>query len=294
VNAGDANEPLLSADDLRVDVDGVPACDGLGFRTNGTRVLVLGAPRALFEATTGLAGVVRGALSVRGTPAAQAAADGVVAGAAMEPPTPPRWTVTDYVQWSARLAGLPASEARASAESAIAKMQLAPMAKTRTVHLVPHARRATVVAAALATSAEVIALEDPLGGLPDDVARTYAGVLVRALEDRAWIVFAPRVALTSPLALAADEALIATATRLDAQGAPAELAAAERCFVGRVHGRIGAITPALAARGARVEERGAHLFFDLGPEMKSHELMAICAGAGVAVVELVPVARALS
>ena len=47
-------EPLLKIEDLRVDVDGVPACDGLTLQTRGERVLVLGAPRVLFEATCGL------------------------------------------------------------------------------------------------------------------------------------------------------------------------------------------------------------------------------------------------
>ena len=53
-------EPLLLVEDLRVDVDGVPACDGLTLRTSGDRVLVLGAPRAFYEAVCGVRPVVRG------------------------------------------------------------------------------------------------------------------------------------------------------------------------------------------------------------------------------------------
>jgi ABC-type Na+ transport system ATPase subunit NatA len=258
--------------------------------------LVLGAPRALFEATTGLVPVMRGTIEVRGDSPLEATKRGVIAGAAMDPPLPPRWTVTDYISWSARLSGLPSSDARASAEAAIVKLQLGPMVKTPLARLVPHARRATVVAAALATRAEVIAVEDPLGGLADDVATTYAKILVQALEDRAWLVFAPRMGLTSPLALAADEAVIAAATHLEMQGTPAEIAAASRCFVGRIFGAVSAIAPALERRGAHVEERGAHLFFDLGrsPDMTTTELMAICASADVAVLELLPAVRALS
>ncbi|MBX3263434.1 MAG: hypothetical protein KIS78_18910 [Labilithrix sp.] len=288
------SEPLLVADDLRVDVDGVPACDGLSFRATGEHLLVLGAPRALFDAATGLASVVRGALTVRGVAAALAVARGVVAGAAMDPPLPPRWTVTEYVQWSARLSGVPALDARESAEAAIAKLQLRAMARAELSRLVPHARRATNVAAALATSAEVIALDDPLGGLADELAAAYARVLAEALADRAWIVFAPRVPLTSPLAQQADEAIVASAVRTEAQGPPAELAAAERRFVARVDGSIDALTPALASRGARIEAHGAHLVVDLGETMTTSELVSLCDGAGVAVVELVPAFRALS
>lgn len=286
-------EPLLAAEDLRVDVDGVPACDGLTFRTRGEHVLVLGAPRALFDAITGLASVVRGTLAVRGVPANQAAARGVVAGAESNLPTPPRWTVTEYVSWSARLAGVPAAAARASTEQAIAKLQLGAMAKTEMARLVPHARRATLVAAALATCAEVIALDDPLGGLPDEVALAYAKVLADALSDRAWVLCAPRMPLASPLARESDEAIVATPARIEAQGTPAELAAARR-FVARMSGPASAIAPALAARGARVEPQGAHLAIDLGSDMTTGELMAVCAAANIAVLELVPVARALS
>jgi len=287
-------EPLLVAEDIRVDIDGVPACDGLTFRTSGEHVLVLGAPRALFDAVTGLSAVVRGALSVRGVAAGEAAARGIVAGAEAEPPTPLRWSVAEYVSWSARLSGVPAAAARASTEAALAKLQLGAMARTEMSRLVPHARRATLVAAALATSAEVIALADPLGGLPDEIAAAYAKVLAEALTDRAWILFAPRMPLGSPLARESDEAIVATATRIEAQGAPAELAAAGRRFVARMSGPVDAIVPALAARGGRLEHHGAHLSLDLGTELSTSELMAICQGAKVAVIELVPVARALS
>ena len=292
--ASSRSEPLLVAEDVRVDVDGVPACDGLSFRTRGEHVLVLGAPRALFDATTGLSSVVRGALSVRGVAARDAAARGIVAGADAEPPVPPRWTVSEYVSWSARLAGVPAASARGGTDAALAKLQLGTMARTPLSRLVPHARRATIVAAALATGAEVIVLEDPLGGLPDEVALTYAKVLADALADRAWLVFAPRMPLASPLTQTSDEAIVATALRVEAQGAPAELAAAQRRFVARMSGPVDAIAPALAARGGKVEHHGAHLLVDLGSEVTTGELVALCDGAGVAVIELVPVARALS
>ncbi len=294
--AATRSEPLLVANDLRVDVDGLPACDGITLRTTGEHVLVLGAPRALFDAVTGLARVVRGSLDVRGVAAAEAVPRGVVAGAPMDPPVPPRWTVTEYVQWSARLAGVPASEARASAQAAIAKLHLDAMARTELAKLAPHARRATVVAAALATGAEVIALEDPLGGLPDELAMAYAKVLAEALGgDQAWIVFAPRMPLTSPLAQSADEAIVASALRVEGQGPPAELASAGRRFVARMIGPVDALAPALASRGARMElDAGAHILLDLGSEMTTGELIELCEGANVSVVELVPAFRALT
>jgi ABC-type multidrug transport system ATPase subunit len=287
-------EPLLVAEDVRVDVDGVPACDGLTFRTNGDRVLVLGAPRVLFEATTGLANVLRGGLAVRGLPARQAASSVLVAGAAMEPPLPPRWTIAEYVQWSARLAGMAAGAARSSADVAIAKMLLGPMATTELSRLVKHARRATIVAAALATGAEVIALDDPLGGLPDEAAQSYARVLSDALADRSVLVFAPRIPLSSPLAQMADEAILVTGERALLQGPPTSLAATERRFVVRMSGPVESVLPVLSSRGVTVEVQGAQLVIDLGQSMTTRELVDICDGHSVAVVELVPAFRALT
>lgn len=287
-------EPVLVAEDVRIDVDGVPACDGLTFRTKGEHVLVLGAPRALFDGVTGLLDVLRGALRVRGTRAATAAGRGVIAGAEANVPTPPRWTVSEYVLWSARLAGVPAAAARANAEAAIEKLQLGGMAKTPMSRLVPHARRATLVAAALATCAEVIALDDPFGGLADELVAPYAKVLADALADRVWVVFAPRMPLASPLVGQSDEVIVATATRIEAQGSAAELAVAQRRFVARMSGPVDAVAAALTARGGRFEVDGSHLFLELGSAMSTGELMTLCDEARVAVIELVPVARTLS
>ena len=108
-------DPVLLASDVRVDVDGVPGCEGLSFRTKGEHVLVLGAPSALFRATVGLLPVTRGTLTIRGAPSDEAVGFGLIAGAPLDPPLPPRWTVHEYVAWSARLSGAPESEAKGAA-----------------------------------------------------------------------------------------------------------------------------------------------------------------------------------
>lgn len=287
-------EPLLAVEDLRVDVDGVPACDGLTARTSGERVLVLGAPRALFEATCGLRPVVRGALRVRGTAAADATRQGLVAGAALDPPLPPKWSVLDYVTWSSRLAGHSARDARALAKEAIDLAQLGSLAAGPVARLVGHARRGVVLAATLATDAPVIVLEDPLAGLPEEHARSWARVLVQALASRSWLVLAGRVSLTSPLAMHADEALVVSSSRLDAQGPPAEIAAAQRRFVARIHGPLEALGARLSEHGARMEVQGAQVVLDLGASLSTSDLLRMAAEVEATVVEMVPVARALS
>lgn len=288
------SEPLLAAADLRVDVDGVPACDGLTFRTTADRVLVLGGPRALFEATSGLRPVVRGALTVRGVAASVAVDHRVLAGAALDPPLPPKWTPVEYVTWSARLAGAAKVDAQRLAGEAISRLQLGAMEKVGLATLVPHARRAVVVAAALATGASVVAIEDPLAGLPEEVARAFARILVTALEGRPFVVFAPRLPLTSPLALAAAEAIVVSRSRVEAQGAPAEIAAAERRYVARVQGPVEALGAKLAERGGRLTVEGAQVLFDLGDSMTTADLLGMCLEAEVTVVELRSLARALA
>lgn len=287
-------EPLLAAEDLRVDAGGVPAIDGLTAQTTGDRVLLLGAPRALFEATCGLSPVVRGALRVRGTAAADGARDGIVAGVPLDPPLPPKWTVLDYVTWSSRLAGHSARDARTLAREAIALVQLEPMSATPLERLVGHAKRGLVLAAAIATDAGVIVLDDPLAGLPEEHARSWARVIVQALASRAWLVLAGRVSLTSPLAMNADEALVVSASRLDAQGPPAEIAAADRRFVARIHGPAELLGARLAERGARLEPQGAQVVLDLGASVTTADVLRMAAEVDAVVVELVPVARALT
>lgn len=287
-------EPLLVVDDLRVDIDGVPVCDGLTARTTGDRVLVLGAPRALFEATCGLRPVVRGALRVLGHDAVDAARQGIVAGAPLDPPLPPKWTVLEYVRWSARLAGHSARDARTLADEAIDLAKLGSMAATPIGRLPAHPKRGVVLAAAIATDAAVIVLDDPLAGLPEEHARAWARIIVQALDGRPWLVLAGRVPLTSPLAISAAEALVVSSSRLDAQGPPAEIAAACRRFIARIHGPLDALGARLAEHGAQMDVEGAQVVLDLGESVTTADLLRIAGEVEATVVEMVPVARALA
>lgn len=287
-------EPLVFAEDLRIDVDGVPACDGLTLRTSAERVLVLGAPHVVFEALVGLRPVVRGALRIRGIAASDAVRERIVAGAPLDPPLPPKWTAHEYVLWSARLAGHTAGDARALANKAIARVQLGALAALPLARVVAHARRGVVLAAALATDAPVMVVQDPLANLPEEIARPWASILVQALEERAWVVVASRVSLTSPLAMHAQEALVVSASRLDAQGPPAEIAAAKHRFVARIHGSLDALEAKLTARGARMDVQGAQVMLDLGESVSTADLLGMAAEADVTIVEILPVARALT
>jgi hypothetical protein len=114
--------------------------------------------------------------------------------------------------------------------------------------------------------------------------------LSEALVDRAWLLFAPRIPITSPLAQIADEAIIASAMRVEAQGAPAEVAADTRRFVIRWAGEANAARSALSDRG--VVFTGDQL--QLPEEMSTSDLLSVCDASGASVIQLLPIARALS
>jgi ABC-2 type transport system ATP-binding protein len=288
----------LAATTLRVDVSGVPAIDGLSLVTTGDRVLVLGAARALFEAAAGLRRIARGELRVEDAPPATGARDGAVACAPLDPPLPPDWTVTQYARWSARLSGRTRSEAASLAADALERLQLAPEGRTKLGVAGLAARRGAVLAAALATGARAILVEDPTPGLTDEAARPLARVLARAVSERRSAIFAARIALDSPLALASDEALVVDGSRVAAQGAPAEIAAAENTLLLRVHGNAMAFAQAVEGAGGRADvmtgaPSPAHVQVHLGP-LAARDLLRIAAESSAVVVELRPLARAFA
>jgi ABC-2 type transport system ATP-binding protein len=293
-----AVEPLLTSSSLRVDVGGTPAIEGLSLASTGERVLVLGAARALFEAAAGLRAITRGELRVAGQDPLAAVTAVAVAGAPLDPPLPPSWTVRDYVTWSARLAGHPHGTARALAHEAIDRMKLGEVAAHKLAAVTAPARRGAVVAAALATGAPVVLVEDPVGGLPDDAARSLARVIVRALADRRTVFFAPRVPLDSPIALAAEEAIVVDGSHVSGQGDPAEIASRDSAFVLRVAGDARAFVDAVEAQGGRLlgspgDPAQARLTIDLGT-LHTRDLLRIAADSNAVVLELRPLGRAFA
>jgi ABC-type multidrug transport system ATPase subunit len=262
--------------------------------STGERLLVLGAARALFEVATGLRPVTRGVMRVNGQDPLEAVRSGAAAGAPLDPPLPPGWTLRQYVAWSAGLAGRGAEEARAAADEALEGLKLAALAKDRLSTLAPAARRGAVVAAALATGAGVILVEDPAAGLPPEAGRSFSRIVVRALADRRSVVFAGRARLDTPLALAADEALVVEGSRLVAQGPPAEIAASEGAFFVRIGGDAHAFVEAMEARGGKVvspDAQASVMTVELG-ELGTLDLLRIAAESNAVVLELRPVARA--
>jgi molybdate transport system ATP-binding protein len=296
-----AVEQLLVASSVRLDVLGVPALDGLDMEVRGERVVVLGGPRALFEAAAGLRGVTRGTLLVEGMPPIEAVRARRLAGVPQDPPLPPRWLVAEYVGWSARLAGYDRRAARALASEAIEAMELGALAKTRLGVATKAAKRATLVAAALATGARTVLLDDPLAGLGDEAIGAFARVLARALEKRRWALFAARLPLESPLATSADEAIVLDGARVVAQGAPGAIAAERTTLALKVLGgaeEVAAFARAIESSGGKVsalaQARGPfHLRVELGP-LAARDLFRLALATQATLLELRPFALPLS
>ena len=266
---------LLYVDDVRIDVDGVPACEGLTLETTGSRAIVVGAPRVLFEAVTGLRPIARGTVLVNGA----APSPKTCAAAPLDPPLPPKWKALEYVTWSARLAGH--RNAKASALEAINALKLDAYLKSPLLNLPAHARRAVVIAAAMATAAPVVAFEDPMSGLAEELATALGGAIVDAFAERLWLCFSSLPRPTSPLAQHADDVLVA-------EGATSFIRSTSTRFVARIHGDPALLGARLAARGVAVEVRGSRMIFDLGGTVSTAELFAMSVEASATIVELHP------
>lgn len=287
---------LLEAEDLRVDVSGVPVVDGLSMSLPGPRGLVVGAPRVLARALAGLAPIARGRLRLgeREGPA----------GTALVPADtrlPPRWSAEEYVVWNARLAGASAGDAKARAGAALARLELGQAARTRLDRAPEAVRRGAAVASALVTAPRVVVLEDPSSGLAEDVAERFEAVLVAALAETPWVACVSRLAYAGALAREATSAVVVSGSHVVAEGAPAALAQAARRYTARVVASPGAphaveacledLGARLAERGGRVEARGkdgAHVLVDLGAALTTAELFGHALEARVVFVELSP------
>jgi hypothetical protein len=177
------------------------------------------------------------------------------------------------------------------------------------------ARRGFHVAAAYATGAACLLVDDVYAGLSDADAFALARIFPAAVEPRGWVVFAARAPLASRLGLAADEALVFAGSSLAAAGDPAEVAAAERAFAVRIEvptapgsreeGRhdvaqatAEAFFTACLEGGARIDDSSSWesslVRIELGGAMRPRDLFRCAEAAGCAIVELTPYASALA
>jgi ABC-type multidrug transport system ATPase subunit len=294
VDVSESNPTLIEARALRVDENGAPDIDGLSFASTakkGESAIVLGAPRSLFEAAAGLVRVASGELLIAGENAADAAKNGSIAAAPVAHELPPKWTLTKYATWSARLAGRSKSVATNGAHQALGLLDLREDGDTKLGEARPHVRALAPLAAALSTSAEIILLEDPTAQLPGDIARALSRRIVAALAGKGWVLFSGRIALDSPFALHADEAIVFGGSKVE-QGAVAEVAAREGAYAVRIHGEARTFARLVSGKGGTTRGDGDDLLIDLGSALRTHDLFDLADEAHSVIVELRPLSRA--
>ncbi len=289
-----------------------PLIDARGVRTAGSsgtgvtvastptarHVVFLAAPDSFFRAVAGLAPLAAGTLSVCGRSPAGAIESRAVAIAPLDPVLMPSVTAKEYVRWSAELAGAPSVEEGVA--EALARMQLATVASTPMSKLSLPTRRGLVVAAALATGAEALFLENPFSGLPETDARDLARVISKALDALAWALFVPRLALGWSITAHADEAILFHGERVVAQGAAEEVAVREGSCSIRTLGPGDRFARRLEEAGAtaRFLEGGgdlapAALLVELGEELTALDVFRLAEEEGEVILELRPLSDAL-
>ena len=110
------------------------------------------------------------------------------------------------------------------------------------------------------------------------------------MADRHSVVFAGRISLDSPLALAADETLVVDGSSVLAQDTPAEVAARTRSHWLSVAGQVDTFVESVRAAGGRADlghgtARTQRVRVDLGP-LSTGDLFRIAAESHAVVIEL--------
>jgi ABC-2 type transport system ATP-binding protein len=308
--------PLVEADEARVAVDGVLAIERLSLVTIGDRVVFAGDPGALFAVLTGVprsaggagrvlaatrgddaempgeAYLVGGKLLLAGRSVADGAHVAVAGAAPLDPPLPPRWTAEEYVTWSARLAGVPARDARELGVAALARTGLGPGRRKGTGALSLPERRALVIAQAIASGPEVLVAEAPLRGLEGAAAGFVLQAVTAAMEGRRAVISAARLDAGSAegaLARGASHLVVLAGGELVLEGPPGVLFAGARMYALTVRSNAEPLRAELSARG--IDLRGGPVRFSAAlPEgAAAREILEAARAARAAVVEMVPV-----
>jgi ABC-2 type transport system ATP-binding protein len=286
--------PLVSARDLRVDVDGAVALDHVTFEVSGRSLALWADSLALEGALAGTAAIRSGTLSLMGrevnarTGTAAAEAVGL---APFDPPLPPRWTVREYLLAGARLAGTARRGAHLAADRAIAELGLQALNRTELRELPVPERRAVVIAQAVVAEPALLVAFAPLAGLSGEHASYVAAVLAAASRDRSWIVSVRDLHPASAehaLATSADDVLGFAGGRVVQHGKLLRAGASTTGYTLVVRGQVEALRAALGARGVTLSGGPLRFFIELTTDLSPADILAISLAVHAPIVELVP------
>jgi ABC-type Na+ transport system ATPase subunit NatA len=296
---------LLCCVDLRIDADGATLIDRLTCSAAPDRVGLIGAWEPFFRYLTGRAELAAGSCELLGMDARHAVQSGVAGVASHDPPLPGAWSVAEYVQRSAELAGLSVADARQAARTCLTQLGLERLLPRRLASLTAVERRALGIAQASVTAPAALVLEAPLADLEEPGQAFVTHVIQRAAADRRLLCSAratPAAGTERGLIDTFDQVLLLEAGQLLAAGTPAELFSAGAVY------RVGALSGAAALRG-ELERRGCRVFALAGAaasEADSARLLVVLPDGATsdtildgalateaAIIELVPAQAAL-
>ena len=268
---------LLCCIDLRIDVEGAALIDRLTCSAAPDRVGLVGAWEPFFRYLTGRADLAAGSCELLGMDARHAVQSGAAGVASHDPPLPGPWSAAEYVQRSAELAGLSASDARQAARTCLTRLGLDGLSARRLSSLNPAERRALGVAQASATGPAALVLEAPLADLDEPGQAFVTHVIQRAAADRRLLCSSrstPAAGSERGLIDSMEHVLLLEGGRLLAAGPPAELFSAGAVY------RVGALGGAAALRG-ELERRGCRVFALAGeaaPQADDARLLVVLPG----------------
>ncbi len=304
--------PVLEASELRVAVDGRVVLEGLDLRTSGPKIALVGDVGALLSLLTnvplgaasralsaspeagdseGIATVASGTFRFLGADVAEAEHSTLVGSVPLDPPLPGDITASEYVVWSARLAGL-GRAAASSAQDALERVGLGKAAKRLLATLSLPERRALLFAHALVGSPRAIVADNPLADLEGAAAAFVLAAFEAATEDRSVVVSMSRTTPGTPegqIAAQSSDLVFISRGELVLAGPPAQIVSTTRLYGLTVRSNAEALRNELLLRG--IELRGGPLRFSASlPEGRdTRDILAAAVAARSAVVELLSV-----
>lgn len=226
--------PLLAFAQARLHLPDGTRIPETSASAGGKLVVLVGPFDGLFRLLTGEAELAGGSITILGTPAARAVANGVLGLALCDPPLPKVWTAERYLVESGLLLGWRARVAEQRAREHLAHFELKHLLG-RTLGSLPLVeRRALLIAHAALTDAPVVCLESPLYRLGESAAMYLESRIERALDQRRAILHVPSLAC-GPRERAfldrADCVLLATQDHIVAMPPERVFAAGQRMLV---------------------------------------------------------------
>jgi ABC-type multidrug transport system ATPase subunit len=286
---------------VRISVDHATAVADVSLTTRGSQVLFLGdslALMALLTSTpwttpTGLSfpRLEAGRLRLRGCDFARGWGRDRLGVAPRDPPLCDGWSAQEYLAWSAQLMGDSQRAAGRRVAAVLDRLELGAIARHKLESLVPAARRALMLAAAILRDPPTLVADGPFDDLTPEEAAELLPVWQRAVAARALIVSSAQVALSGPSAAifsAASDVCLLRAGLLVAHESPAALLRSDRYEITVLEGgeRLG---PLLSERGIAVLGGPYHFVLTLPPATDVSDVLAAAVAARAVVVRCAPV-----